>query len=129
MQFWYVTVIPKYLNFATFSNDLLAIFMFWFCPAFCSLGVNVCLVLSAFSSRPNSLPANDYFCFSYSIFIFHNLEFWLWSKNSAKCAFNVTVVCKSCYTFKLTSDPNLWQLMNCSVKLTFSICPLNMYNS
>jgi hypothetical protein len=30
MQFWYVTVIPKYLNFATFSYDLLAISMFWF---------------------------------------------------------------------------------------------------
>ena len=107
-QFWYVTFIPKYLNFATFSNDLLVIFMFWFCPAFCSLGINVRLVLSAFTSRPNSLPATDNLCSSNSMFIFHNLEFCLWSKNFAICAFNVTVVCKSCYPFKLTSDPNLW---------------------
>jgi hypothetical protein len=27
-------VVPKYLNFATFSNDSLAILMFWFCPEF-----------------------------------------------------------------------------------------------
>jgi hypothetical protein len=113
----------------TFSNDLLAIFMFWFYPAFCSLGVNICLVLSAFTSRPNSSPATDNFCFSYSMTIFHNLEFWLWSKNLANCASNVTVVCKSCYPFKLTSDPNLWHLMNCSVKLTFSKWPLNVYSN
>jgi len=25
MQFWFVAVIPKYLNFATFSKDFLAI--------------------------------------------------------------------------------------------------------
>ena len=129
MQFWYVTVIHKYWKFATFSNDLLAIFMFWFCPAFCSLGINICLVSAAFTSRPTCLPATDNFCFSYSMFIFHNLEFWLWSKNFANFAFNVTVVCKSCYPFKLTLDPNLWHLMNCSVKLTFSMWPLNTHNS
>lgn len=129
IQFWYVTVIPKYLNFAMFSNDLLAFFMFWFCPAFCSLGINVCLVLSVFTSKPNSLPATDNFCFSCSMFIFHNLKFWLWSKHFANCAFNVTVICKYCYPFKLISDPNLWHLMNCSVKLTFSMWPLNVYSS
>jgi hypothetical protein len=31
---WFVTVIPKYLNFDIFSNDLYAIFMSWFLPAF-----------------------------------------------------------------------------------------------
>jgi len=136
MQFWYVTVIPKNLNFATFSNDLLATFMFWFCPAFCSWGVNICLVLSGFTSRLNSLPATDNFCFSCSMFIFHNLEFWLWSKNFANCAFNVTVICKSCYPFKLTSDQiyGIWWiavlnwrfqcgLWTCTVvKLKLSLC-------
>jgi hypothetical protein len=34
MTFWFVSVIPKYLNFATFSNDSLAILIFWFCPEF-----------------------------------------------------------------------------------------------
>jgi len=34
MQFWFITVITKYLNFATFSMDLLAITNLWFYPAF-----------------------------------------------------------------------------------------------
>jgi hypothetical protein len=34
MSFWFVSVVPKYLNFATFSNDSLAILIFWFCPEF-----------------------------------------------------------------------------------------------
>jgi hypothetical protein len=29
-----MNIIPKYLNFATFSNNALAIFLFWFCPKF-----------------------------------------------------------------------------------------------
>jgi hypothetical protein len=33
-KFWFVTVIHKYLNRDTFWNDLLPIFMSWFCPAF-----------------------------------------------------------------------------------------------
>jgi hypothetical protein len=32
---WIVTVIPKCLNFATFSRDLLSAFILWYCPAFC----------------------------------------------------------------------------------------------
>jgi hypothetical protein len=34
MSFWFVSVVPKYLNFATFSNDSLAILIFWFCHEF-----------------------------------------------------------------------------------------------
>jgi hypothetical protein len=34
MSFWYVSVVPKYLNFATFSSDSLAVLIFWFCPEF-----------------------------------------------------------------------------------------------
>jgi hypothetical protein len=30
IKFWFVTVVLKYLNCATFSKDLLAIFMSWF---------------------------------------------------------------------------------------------------
>jgi hypothetical protein len=51
----FVTVIPKYLNFATFSKGLLAIFMLWFCPAFWWRDINMYLVFSAFTSRPTSL--------------------------------------------------------------------------
>jgi hypothetical protein len=29
MSFWFVSVVPKYLNFATFSNHSLAILIFW----------------------------------------------------------------------------------------------------
>jgi hypothetical protein len=34
MQYWSVSVVPKYLNFARHSNDLFAIFMLCLCPAF-----------------------------------------------------------------------------------------------
>jgi hypothetical protein len=34
MSFWFVSVVPKYWNVATFSNDSLAILIFWFCPEF-----------------------------------------------------------------------------------------------
>jgi len=34
IQFYFVIVVPKYLNIATFSTDLLAVIKSWFCPAF-----------------------------------------------------------------------------------------------
>lgn len=129
VQFLYVTVIPKYLNLATFFKWFISYPYVLILPSILFTRHQVCFVLSAFTSRPNSLPATNNFCFSYSMFIFHNLEFWLWGKNFANFALNVTVVCKSCYPFKLTSDQNLWHLMNCSVKLAFSMWPLNVYNS
>jgi len=42
--------VPKYLNFSTFSKDLLAAFIVWFYPAFCSLLINIHLVFSALMS-------------------------------------------------------------------------------
>jgi hypothetical protein len=56
---WLVTVIHKYLNRATFSKDLLAIFIVWFYPIFWWWHSNICLVLSAFTSRPTSLVASS----------------------------------------------------------------------
>jgi len=32
IQFRSVSVVPQYLNFTTFSGELLVTFMFWFCP-------------------------------------------------------------------------------------------------
>jgi hypothetical protein len=34
IKFWFVIVILKYLNHATFSNDILSVFMLWFCLTF-----------------------------------------------------------------------------------------------
>jgi hypothetical protein len=57
-QFWFVTVIPKYLNCDTFSNDLSAIFMPWFWPDFWWWDSNIYLVFCTFISRPTSLLAS-----------------------------------------------------------------------
>jgi nitrate reductase gamma subunit len=51
MQFWYVSVVPKYLNFATSSKDLFAIFMLRFCFVFWLLHISIYLVFSWFISR------------------------------------------------------------------------------
>lgn len=40
-QFWFVSVIPKYLNFATFPKDLLVFCKLWFCPIFCWWDMNI----------------------------------------------------------------------------------------
>lgn len=32
-EFWCFTVVPKYIKCATFSKEIWAIFMLWFCPA------------------------------------------------------------------------------------------------
>jgi hypothetical protein len=52
IPFWLVSDVPKYLNFATFSNNSLALFIFWFCPEFGRRHVIIYFVLSAFISRP-----------------------------------------------------------------------------
>jgi hypothetical protein len=54
-QIWFVTVVPKYLNCATFSNDLLTIFLPWFCPAFWWRDSNIYLVFSAVTYRLTSI--------------------------------------------------------------------------
>jgi hypothetical protein len=62
-QFWFVTVVPKYLNCATFSKDLLAIFMSWFCPAFWWQDSNIYLVFSAFTPRSADFGKYFHICF------------------------------------------------------------------
>jgi hypothetical protein len=58
MKFWFDTVIPKYLNYDTFSKDLFAVFMSWFWLTFWSRDSNIYLVFSMFFSRPTSLLAS-----------------------------------------------------------------------
>ena len=41
MLFWFVNVFTKYFNFATLSENLLPIFMLWFCPSFSSWDMNM----------------------------------------------------------------------------------------
>jgi hypothetical protein len=57
IKFWFVTVVPKYFNCDTFSNDLFAIFMSRYWPAFWWRDNNIYLVSSTFISRPTSLLA------------------------------------------------------------------------
>jgi hypothetical protein len=58
IKFWFITVVPKYMYYATFSKYLLANFISWFCPAFWWRDSNMYLVFSAFISRPTSLLAS-----------------------------------------------------------------------
>jgi len=53
-EFWFVNVILKYLNFATFSKDLLPIFIVWLYPVFCWEDVNIFLFFSALISATTS---------------------------------------------------------------------------
>jgi hypothetical protein len=62
-QLWFVTVVLKYLNCATFSYDLCAI-MSWLWPAFWRLDSNICLDFSTFLSRPTSVLASIKVMFS-----------------------------------------------------------------
>ena len=55
VEFWSVRVVPKYLNSFALSEDLLRTFMLWFRPACWSWDVAICLVFSAFISRPVTL--------------------------------------------------------------------------
>jgi hypothetical protein len=53
-----ICVDPKYFNISTFSNDSLAILIFWFCPEFGRRDIIIYFVFSAFISRPISLLAS-----------------------------------------------------------------------
>jgi hypothetical protein len=55
IKFWFVAVVSKYLNCDTFSNDLFAIFISRFWPAFWTRDSSTYLVFSTFISRPTSL--------------------------------------------------------------------------
>jgi hypothetical protein len=53
-QFSYVSVVPRYLNFATYSKDLFAISMLRFCPTFWLRDINIYIVFSG--SLPDQPP-------------------------------------------------------------------------
>ena len=57
LQFSSFSVIVNYWNILVkFSRDLLAVFMFWFCPAFFQRDMNVYLSFLSVTLRPVSLP-------------------------------------------------------------------------
>jgi hypothetical protein len=58
IEFWFLTVVPKYLNCATFPKALLPLFMSWVSAAFWFRDRNIHLVFSVFTSRPTSLLAS-----------------------------------------------------------------------
>jgi hypothetical protein len=64
--FWFVSTVLSYLNSATSSKDLFAIFMLCFCPIFWLRDTNIYLVFSGLTSRPTSLLAHNkasaFFC-------------------------------------------------------------------
>jgi hypothetical protein len=70
IRFSFVIIVPKYLNCATFSNNLLPVFMSWFWPAFWWWDSNVYLVFYVFTSRPTYLLASIKVCvFFFMVFI------------------------------------------------------------
>jgi hypothetical protein len=65
--------VPKYLNCVTFWKDLLSIFMSWFCPAFWwRRDSNI--AFSVFTSRPTSLLASKFLCFSFWYIYYHPVD-------------------------------------------------------
>jgi hypothetical protein len=69
MSFWFISVVCKYFDFATLSNDSLASLIFWFCPEFRWRDIIIYFVFSAFISRPTSLLASKRdSVFSYGIY-------------------------------------------------------------
>jgi hypothetical protein len=64
-----VAVVPKYLNYSTFSKDLLVIFMLWIFLVFWWQYINLYLFFPALTPRPTSLPAsvNSLCSFRYGI--------------------------------------------------------------
>jgi hypothetical protein len=75
MQFRSVNVVPSYLNIATISKDLFAIFMLRFCPTFWLRDTNTYLVFCGFTSRPTSLLASNRDFVFYRVYIlFHYVK-------------------------------------------------------
>jgi len=52
VEFWFVKVVPKYLNSSTLSKIILSILTLWIRPAFWSWDMTMYLVLSALTSSP-----------------------------------------------------------------------------
>ena len=57
IEFWFVKVVPKYLNYSTLSKDLLSVFILSLRPAFWSQYMVMYLVLLALTSSSISLLA------------------------------------------------------------------------
>jgi hypothetical protein len=68
MQFWFVAVVNKYMNFSTHSNDLLSVSKLWYCPTFWWRDTTIYLVFCTFTSRPTSLIELMYYSLWYSYF-------------------------------------------------------------
>jgi hypothetical protein len=76
IRFWFVTVVPKYLNCSTFSKDLLSIFMSWICPAV------IIIILLLFPNWLSSLlynyPAQGATITNRNVVEFEVSSWWLW---------------------------------------------------
>jgi len=57
IEFWFIKVVPKYLNSSTLSKVLLSILTLWIRHAFWSRDMTMYLVLSALTSSPIFLVA------------------------------------------------------------------------
>jgi hypothetical protein len=56
-EFWFIRVVPNYMNCSTLSKVLLSVFILWFHPASWSQDMTMYLVLSVLTSSPISLWA------------------------------------------------------------------------
>jgi hypothetical protein len=65
----FVTVVPKYFDFATFSKYVLAVFMLCFSPAFWCRDFNTYLAFSTFISRSTSWLVSECLVFLHSIYV------------------------------------------------------------
>lgn len=71
MQFWFVIVLPKYMNYATLPKDIFSTY-FYFTIMSCNLVIrhNICLVFSAFTCRPTFFQAsNRPVLFSFTVYV------------------------------------------------------------
>jgi hypothetical protein len=69
-QLWFRSVVSQLLKFASFSNDLLPVLLFWFCPVFCqdcrSIGYKYLPYIHFWSISPyNLLIKLLHFCLWY----------------------------------------------------------------
>jgi hypothetical protein len=69
MQFWPVTVIPKYLNFTIFSKNLLSVSKLWTYPEFRWWDITMFLVFCLHTSTPTFLTSNRASVFFCTVFI------------------------------------------------------------
>jgi hypothetical protein len=80
-----VSVVPKYLNFATFSNDALAILIFWFCPEFGWRDIIIYFVFSAFIYITPLTASKRISAFSFMVFILSHKELTSSAQTNSRC--------------------------------------------